>query len=179
MKILKIILIVVVIIVVALLIVALFTKKQYAVEREITINKPKQEVFNYIKYLKNQDNYSRWATIDPNMKKEYTGTDATAGFMYTWDSKNKDAGKGEQTIKKITEGERIDFALHFIKPFEGRADAYMTTEALSENQTKVKWGFNSEMKYPMNLMLVFMNMEDMVGKDLQTGLVNLKGVLEK
>lgn len=39
-------------------IVGLFVKKEYGVEREIIINKPKAEVFNYIKYLKNQDNYS-------------------------------------------------------------------------------------------------------------------------
>jgi hypothetical protein len=35
------------------------------------------------------------------------------------------------------------------------------------------------MAYPMNLMLVFMDMDAMLGKDLQTGLNNLKAVLEK
>jgi hypothetical protein len=35
------------------------------------------------------------------------------------------------------------------------------------------------MPYPMNLMLPFMNMEQMLGKDLQDGLNNLKVVLEK
>jgi hypothetical protein len=35
------------------------------------------------------------------------------------------------------------------------------------------------MKYPMNLMLLFMNMEKMVGGDLDKGLQNLKSVLEK
>jgi hypothetical protein len=55
----------------------------------------------------------------------------------------------------------------------------MITESVSDNQTKVKWGFSGEMKYPMNLMLLFMNMEEMVGKDLATGLQNLKTKLEK
>jgi hypothetical protein len=35
------------------------------------------------------------------------------------------------------------------------------------------------MPYPMNLMLLCMNMDKMIGKDLETGLTNLKGVLEK
>jgi hypothetical protein len=35
------------------------------------------------------------------------------------------------------------------------------------------------MNYTMNLMLLFMNMEKMVGNDLSTGLNNLKQVLEK
>ena len=49
----------------------------------------------------------------------------------------------------------------------------------TDNQTKVKWGFNGKMNYPMNLMLVLMNMDAMIGKDLATGLQNLKAVLEK
>jgi hypothetical protein len=35
------------------------------------------------------------------------------------------------------------------------------------------------MAYPMNLMPLFMNMEEMPGKDLQGGLDKLKTVLEK
>jgi uncharacterized membrane protein len=179
MKILKKILAVLAIIIVALLIVALFAKKDYAVEKEVVINKPNQEVFDYIKLLKNQNNYSKWATMDANMKKEFRGTDGTVGFVSSWDSDVKDVGKGEQEIKKITEGKRIDYELRFIKPFESTEQTYMATEALSENQTKVKWGFSGRMNYPMNLMLLFMNMEKMVGDDLQTGLNNLKNILEK
>jgi hypothetical protein len=179
MKILKVILLFIVGVIVLALVAALFIKKDYAVEREITISKPKQEVFDYIKYLKNQDHYSVWNNLDPAMKKTYTGTDGTVGFSYAWDSEKKEAGKGEQTISNITEGERIDMKLHFIKPFEANDNAYMTTEAAGETQTKVKWGFNGRMNYPMNLMLVMMDMDAMLGKDLQDGLNNLKSTLEK
>ena len=54
----------------------------------------------------------------------------------------------------------------------------MTTESISENQTKVKWGFNGHMDYPMNIMMLFMDFETMIGDDLDTGLKNLKSVLE-
>ena len=92
MRIVKKILIVVVIIIAIPLIIALFIKKEYSIQREITINKPQQEVFNYVKYLKNQDNYSKWVMTDPAMKKDFRGTDGTVGFVYAWDSKNKNAG---------------------------------------------------------------------------------------
>lgn len=179
MKILKRILIVVGILIAIPLIVALFVKKEYAVEKEIVINKPKAEVFEYIKFLKNQDNFSKWATIDPNMKKSYRGTDGTVGFVSHWESDNEEVGWGEQEIKKITEGERIDFELRFIKPFEATEPAFMSTETVSDNQTKVKWGFSGHMDYPMNLMLLFMDFEKMIGDDLQTGLAKLKTELEK
>ncbi len=161
------------------LILALFVKKKYSVEREIVINKPKYFVFDYLKRLKNQDNFSKWATMDPNMKKEYRGTDGTVGFVSSWDSNDKNVGKGEQEIKKIMEGRRIDFEIRFIKPFAGVANAYMTIESTTNNATIVNWGFDSKMKYPMNLMLLFMNMEKAIGTDFEIGLNRLKQLLEK
>ena len=161
------------------LLIALFLPKEYAVEREIIINQPKDSVFNYVKYLKNQDNFSVWSSKDPAMKKIFTGSDGTVGAIAGWDSKDENVGVGEQEIKKIVEGERIDFELRFKVPFESTDNAYMITEVISANQTKVKWGFDGKMPYPMNLMLPIMNMEEMLGKDLQDGLNNLKAVLEK
>ena len=179
MKIIKKILLGIVAIIALLLIIAIFLKKEYTVERSITINKPKQEVFDYIKLLKNQDNFSVWAKKDPNMKKEYTGTEGTVGFVSAWDSDNKDVGKGEQEITKIEEGNRVDYALRFLKPMEGNATAYLSTEAAAETQTNVKWGIQGRMAYPMNIMQLFMNMDKMLGADLEQGLANLKEILEK
>src|ERR1700741_998777 len=142
MKIIKYILIGLLGIVALALIIALFTKKDYAVEREIVINKPKMEVFDYVKLLKNQDNYSVWAMRDPNMKKEFTGTDGTVGAISKWDSQMDHVGKGEQEIKQIIDGERIDYELRFIKPFEATDNAYMAFASIDSTQTNVKWGFN-------------------------------------
>jgi hypothetical protein len=178
MMILKILIVVAIIIAIPLL-MALFIKKDYAVEQQITIDKPKNEVFEYLKFLKNQDNFSVWANMDPNMKKEFRGTDGNVGFISAWESSNKKVGKGEQEIKKITDGEKIDYEIRFVEPFAGIANASLITESVNDSRTRVKWHFESRMKYPMNLMLLFMNMDKMVGNDLATGLSNLKTVLEK
>tara|TARA_R110002012_G_scaffold321930_1_gene552442 strand:- start:24782 stop:25321 length:540 start_codon:yes stop_codon:yes gene_type:complete len=178
MKILKKVLIGLAILFVLPLILALFVKKDYAVQKEVIIQKEKQEVFNYIKYLKNQDKYAKWNSVDPNMKKSYRGTDGTVGFVSHWESDHEEVGWGEQEIKKITEGERIDFELRFLKPFVATEPAFMTTESVSENKTKVTWGFNGHMDYPMNIMLLFMDMEKMIGDDLAAGLTKLKSELE-
>jgi hypothetical protein len=55
----------------------------------------------------------------------------------------------------------------------------MSTEAVAGNQTKVKWGINGVIPYPMNVMLPMMNMDQMIGNDLQKGLENLKDKLEQ
>ncbi|UAY50984.1 SRPBCC family protein [Ferruginibacter albus] len=179
MKILKKILLTILVLIVLVLIAGLFIKKDHLIEREIVINKPKQEVFDYIKMIKNQDNYSYWNMQDPNMKKEYTGTDGTVGFVSKWQSDNKNVGDGEQTITAVKEGERIDMGLHFIKPFDSKASAYMITDAVDAGSTKVKWAFACKTPYPMNILCLFMNMDKMLGDQLNTGLTNLKNVLEK
>lgn len=176
MRIVKKVLIVIAIIIAIPLIIALFVSKEYAVEREITINKPKAEVFDYVRHLKNQDHYSKWVMMDPNMKKDFRGTDGTVGFVYAWDG-NEDAGKGEQEIKSILEGERLDVEVRFIKPFEGVAIAPIVTEAVSENQTRVKWGLQGKSSYPMNFMNLFM--DGALGKDIESSLNNLKRILER
>lgn len=179
MKNLKKIFTVIAIIIAIPLVVALFVKKDYVVEREIIINKPKAEVFEYIKFLKNQDNYSKWNMMDPDMKKTYQGTDGTVGFISAWESKKENVGAGEQEIVNMIDGERIDMKLRFKVPFEAQNDAYMITEDMSNNQTKVKWGFKGAFPYPFNLMGLFMDMEKAVGGDLEVGLQNLKNLLEK
>jgi hypothetical protein len=54
----------------------------------------------------------------------------------------------------------------------------MTTEALTEQQTRVTWGFTGHMPYPMNLMLLVTDVESRIAADLQQGLQNLKLILE-
>lgn len=178
MRIIKKILIVIVVLLAIVLITALFVKKDFASEKEIVINKPKSDVFNYVKHLKNQTDYGVWTKRDPNIKKEFRGTDGTEGFIYAWEG-NSDVGKGEQKIVKITDGKKVDFELHFIKPFESTSPSHMVTEEVSPNQTKVKWGMSGKMIYPFNIMKLFMSTDKMIGNDFQTGLDNMKQILEK
>ena len=165
--------------VVILLVTGLILKKEYTVSRDITINKSKTFVFDFIKLLKNQNEYSYWATMDPAMRKEFRGIDGTTGFVSAWDSDDKNVGKGEQEIIKVVEGERVDYVIRFIKPFESVSYASMSVVEVSATQSRVVWIFNGKMKYPMNLMLLFMNMEKMIGGDLEKGLNNLKTLMEK
>lgn len=178
MKTVKRILIVLAVIIAIPLVLAIFVNSEYQVERSVEIKRPKDEVFGYIKYLRNQDNYSVWSKKDPAMKKEFRGEDATVGFVSAWDSQQDEVGKGEQEIKKIDDGNSIEMELRFLKPMEGIAQAKMVTEDAGSGSTRVKWGFNSKMPYPMNVMLLFMDMDAMLGADLQQGLDNLKATLE-
>ena len=159
-----------------LFLAALFIKKEFTIMRTIVINKSKQEVFDYLRFLKNQEKFSKWVMTDPNMKKEFRGTDGTIGCVYAWDSENKQAGKGEQEIIGLTNGEKIDVEVRFEKPFKNTAKTPFTVKAFSNHQTEVTWGMISQNKYPINLINSFM--AGILGKDLEISLNNLKTVLE-
>lgn len=178
MKLLKKIILVIVAIILIFLVIALFVDRNYSVERNVIINKPIAEVFDYVRFLKNQDNFSKWAMMDPEMQKWYRGTDGQPGFVSAWKSEKKNVGAGEQEILRIEEDKRIDYELRFLEPFVSTQQAYITTTAIDSMQTRVAWGFNGHMAYPSNLMLLFMDFEEIVGDDFQTGLDKLKNELE-
>jgi uncharacterized protein YndB with AHSA1/START domain len=175
MKILKKILVVLAAIIALLLIVALFVDKKFEIKREVVINKPRAEVFNYIKFIRNQDNYSVWNMADPDKKVSTTGEDGTVGFKYYWKGNDK-VGEGVQEITGITEGKKVDFKVTFKEPWENVMDGYLSTED-AEGGTKVNWVIYGESTYPFNLMNF--TMDSMLGEDLQGNLNNLKNLLEK
>lgn len=169
---------IIVLAVAVLAVVSFVTPTDFRVERETTINKPKAEVFAYAKMLKNQNEWGPWYKKDPQMKQEHRGTDGQPGFVSYWKGTNDESGEGEQEIKRVVEGERIDTELRFKQPFESRADAFFTTDAVGENQTKVRWGFDGSMPRPLNIMLAVMDMDAAVGKDFEEGLTSLKQIME-
>lgn len=161
-----------------LIVLILISPADYHVFRSVEVNKPVPEVFNYVKYLKNQDYWSPWKKKDPDMKQEYKGEDGTVGALASWEG-NKDVGSGEQEITRITENEAMESKLRFFKPWKSESDAYIKLEKINDHTTKVIWGFSGENKFPARLFMTFFNMDKTVGKDFEAGLNDLKNILEK
>jgi hypothetical protein len=147
------------------------------IEKSIDIRRNGSEVFNYLKLTKNQDNFSVWNMADRSMKKEFHGTDGTEGFVYTWNSANKNVGAGEQETKVIVDGKSIEFEVRFFRPMQNTGKALFRIDKKSENITVVTWIFDSPSKFPYSLLAPIF--KKMLGKDLEKGLINLKGILEK
>jgi uncharacterized protein YndB with AHSA1/START domain len=170
------ILLVLVGIVAIIFILALLTPKDFVISAETIINKPKDEVFNYVKLLRNQEYYSKWVMTDPNVQLTYTGNDGTVGFKSAWISAMKNVGVGEQEITSLTAGEKYEVEIRFEKPFKGVSKAITTTSAVTPTQTKVNTSFHSHTAIPFNLMTAIFC--KMVKKDMDENAMNLKRVLE-
>jgi uncharacterized protein YndB with AHSA1/START domain len=159
-----------------ILAIAAIMPKDFKIEKEITVNKPVAQVFSYLKMSKNFEQWSPWAKKDPNMKKEFKGQDGTVGFVSSW-SGNREVGAGEQEITQITENEKITYELRFTKPMKATNHAYLITESVGENETKVVWGMTGRTPFPFNLICFFMHGK--VESEFAMGLKDLKMNLEK
>ncbi len=159
-------------------IIALFSAREYTIIRTILINRAQQAVFDYSKLLRNGELYNKWIMTDPAIKKTFTGTDGTVGFIYAWESENKQVGKGEQEITQIIESEKISSEVRFIKPFTGKAQTYMETSPFAENQTHLTWVFMGELNYMMRVIHMLLNLKKALTKDIDTSLEQLKNNLE-
>ena len=161
------------------LIIALFVEKDYSVNRSVEISRKLDDVFNYVKFLEHQDEFSKWNLMDPDMKQTMSGEDdGKVGAIRSWDSDNDDVGAGEQEIIKIDENKRIDFELRFERPMRLTSNAYFITEGLDNGSTNVTWGIDGHVSWPWNFFNLFMDMDEALGPDLQEGLDNMKRVLE-
>lgn len=155
----------------------LLAGNEMIIERSVSINRPISQVFNYLLFVKNQDQFSVWNMTDPHMNKEFTGTDGETGFIYKWDSPtNKNVGSGEQEIIRIEENREIQYALRFTKPMKNTAESSFKLFSISSEQTNVQWGFYGKSKFPMTLMKPMIS--KMLTKDISTSLKNLKAKLE-
>jgi hypothetical protein len=163
--------------IVIIAILAAIAPKTFSVERSTVIKCPRNDVFNYVRLHSKRGEWNPWDEKDPNMKKEFEGVDGAVGSSYRWDG-NKDVGSGIQTIKSMVENERIDSELQFLKPWKSTSDAYLILEDAENGTTNVRWGINGKNKVPMNIMMLFMNFDKMIGTDFDQGLNKLKGILE-
>ncbi len=175
MKLLKRILIVLLCIVIVALIAAGIMPKKMNLESEVIINKPIDEVFNFVKMIENQKYYSIWVMRDPNVKVSYVGTDGTIGAYSSWESQMDEVGVGQQEIIALEENKRIEYELRFKVPFEATDTAYTLVEAIDSTHTRVINGFRSKMPYPMNLMLPMV--EKMLKVDMDGNMHRLDSVL--
>ena len=178
MKFLKQLVILILALVSIVLIVALFVRKDFQVNRSVNIERSNTDVYEYLRFLENHENFTTWSQMDPKMTTTYSGPEGNVGSIYKWNSKDENVGIGEQEITQLIPNEKIEFDLRFKKPWESNAKAYLSMTSESDNETQVTWGISGETPWPWNITLLFMDMDSQLGQDLESGLNNLKNILE-
>jgi len=147
------------------------------VQRATSINAPPEKIFPLIADFHRWGSWSPYEKLDPTMKRTYTGAVNGKGAVYEWEGQGK-AGAGRMEITDTSPASKVTIKLDFIKPFEGHNVAEFTL-ATSGGSTNLTWAMHGPSPYIAKVMSVFLNMDNMIGKDFETGLANLKTIAEQ
>lgn len=169
----------IVVLLVILVVVGLAATKPdtFAMQRETTINAPREKVFALVNDFHNWGAWSAWEKLDPDMKRTFSGPTSGVGSVYEW-AGNSDAGAGRMEITNSALPSKIDIKLDFSAPFEANNIAEFSIDSTAAG-THVTWKMHGPNNFVSKLMTVFVSMDKMVGPDFEAGLANMKAAAEK
>jgi len=175
-KTLAIIGVVVVVAIAGILIYAATKPDSFRVQRVVLINAPSDKVFPLINNIKAWTVWSPYEKKDPAMKRTYGAVTAGKGATYAWEG-DKNVGQG--SMEMLESGPRkLLIKLDFLKPFEAHNMAEFSLEPKGDS-TSVTWAIYGPSPYMSKVIGTFMNIDDMIGRDFEKGLADLKAAAEK
>ncbi|MDF3883582.1 SRPBCC family protein [Cupriavidus basilensis] len=161
---------------VALLLIFTATRPDtFRVERSASVKAPPERVFALINDLHSFNQWNPYEKKDPALKGTYGGTRSGQGAAYAWESDK--VGVGRMEIVDTVPASRVTMKLDFFKPFEAHNTAEFTLRP-EAGATRVTWSMQGAVPFFAKLAHLVFNMDKMVGKDFEEGLVNLKTLAE-
>lgn len=171
MKILKVSLIVLVALIGLPLLAAVFMKKDYHVEKSVTVNAPQPVVMENVVNLRKMNQWNPWLKMDPTTAVSYQGPDGAISSSYSWKARES---AGTETVTGIS-ADRVVTRVDFTEPVEGQGIASFQFQPEGTG-TRVTWTMDGTDPWPLNLMIPFVN--SMMNETFEKGLNDLKAQAE-
>ncbi|MFQ4149602.1 SRPBCC family protein [Arthrobacter sp. LAPM80] len=147
----------------------------FNVSRSAFIPSPAGDIFPFVTSFREWINWSPWEGLDPSMNRTYSGPVEGVGAKYAWRGSGR-AGAGTMEILEVVEPSRIHIRLEFSKPMKS-VNSITFTFAPEGHGTLVTWSMTGENKGLGRVLMLFINMEKMVGGDFEKGLAQLSAVV--
>jgi hypothetical protein len=170
------ILIAIAVIVIVFVVVVAMQPSEFRVARSTTMSAPAPAVFAQVNDFHKWEAWNPWGKIDPAMQQTYEGAPAGIGAIYTWIGNNK-VGEGRMTLTESHPSDLIRIKLEFFKPFAGTNIAEFTFKPAG-NQTAVTWSMAGKNNFMAKAIHLFMNMDKMIGGQFETGLKQMRSIVE-
>jgi hypothetical protein len=148
----------------------------FHIERSIEMDGPPDGAFAHVNNLQAWSDWSPWDKADPLMKRTFDGPAAGRGARYAW-AGNRNVGEGRMTIENSEPPSLVSIKLEFLKPFTA-TNTTTFTFIPTERGTRVTWSMDGENRFLMKCASLFLNMDKMIGRDFERGLMALKIVSE-
>ena len=170
------IILIILVLVVAVLAYAATRPNSFRVRRSARIDAPPEKIFPLIDDFHKWPLWSPWEKLDPNMRRTHSGAESGKGAVYAWDG-NKKVGSGRMEIMDSFAPSKLLLKLDFLRPFKAQNMTEFTLEPEGKS-TDVRWEMYGPSPFMHKLMGVFMNMDRMIGRDFEKGLVAMKAAAE-
>lgn len=144
------------------------------VERSIEIDRPPAEVYAVLDSFERFNEWSPWFAADPDAAYTYSGPSRGVGARQAWKG-NSAVGEGSQTITASLPDRQIDIALAFGD--QPPALSRFTLQA-REGGTRLTWRFEADLGMNPVMRWFGLMFDRMIGGDYETGLSQLKRLLE-
>jgi len=148
----------------------------FRIVRTATISAPAAVVFAHVNDLHLWQEWSPWAKRDPAAQRTFEGPSAGTGAVFAW-AGNRKIGAGRMTITASRPHDLVGFRLEFLKPFTATNTAEFTFQP-EGSQTLVTWSMAGKSNFLSKAFGLVMNMDNMIGRDFEKGLANLKALAE-
>lgn len=152
--------------------------KQFHVERSVAIQVPADRLHPLINDLHGFNTWNPYARKDPAMQSRYSGPAAGPGAVFDFQG-NKDVGKGRITVTATQAPSSVTMQLDMFEPFEGHNVVTFSLVPEGPAATRVTWAMDGPSPFIARLVGIFLNMDQMIGRDFETGLSLLKAQAEK
>jgi uncharacterized protein YndB with AHSA1/START domain len=149
----------------------------FRVQRTATIKAPPDKIFPLINEFRNWSEWSPYEKKDPAMKRDMGSTTSGKGATYAWNG-DKNVGEGRMEIVEVAPPSKVVIKLDFMRPFKAHNTAEFTLAPKGET-TDVTWAIHGPNLFVGKVMGLFINMDNMIGKDFEAGLANLKSLAER
>lgn len=159
------------------LVFALIKPDTFRVERSLAVKAPADAIYPLVADFHRWTAWSPYEGRDPAMKRTFGATAQGKGATYAWDG-NNNVGAGHMEILEAKASSKLRIKLDFERPFEGHNTAEFTFVPQGD-ATLVTWVMSGPAPFLSKVMQVFVNMDSMIGKDFEAGLIGLKKLTEK
>ncbi len=143
---------------------------QVRVERSVLVPAPTAVVFDRVGTLAGLRSWGPWQDLDKDPIQGIQGVDGAVGSVWSWSGDT--LGDGRQEVLSVKAGKEFRTRITFSRPRRSSYESIYAVEARGDS-TRVLWTITGENDFTGRLVGVFVDVERMVGPDMDRGLVRL------
>jgi len=153
------------------------SRPDYAVvARSLRIQAAPQKIYPFLADLRLMGEWSPYEKLDPLARRRFSDASRGTGAVYEWDGNGK-LGAGRMEVIDSAPAKRVILELDFFRPFKANSIVEFSLQPVAGG-TEVRWEMDGRRPFLVKLIGLFLDLEEMNGRQFDQGLASLKALVE-